>query len=84
MPNTSQNTEEPIEAICENTIALCINITTCPHNVLLTGVRQYLSRSLDNFKLIDTNLSLGMGIYLHTQILFDNSLQYFFVHYFLG
>lgn len=58
MPNTSQNTEEPTESIYENTIALCINITTCALYAIQSGVRQYLSRSLDNFKLIYTNFSL--------------------------
>lgn len=60
MPNTSQNTEEPTESIYENTIALCINITTCALYTIRSGVRQYLNRSLDNFKLIYINFSLEL------------------------
>jgi len=60
MPNTRQNTEEPTESIYENTITLCINITTCALYAIWSGVRQYLNRSLDNFKLIYINFSLEL------------------------
>lgn len=33
------NTKESIKAICKNTSILCINITTCSLNGILTGIR---------------------------------------------